>query len=71
MASQQPAEGAAAPLPQVPGPKLAPFTPSAYADSIEFLNELGDPDIDLDGLVWKVRINGDPTCYVLKMARHG
>ncbi|SPQ27553.1 febd0a39-ca67-42db-b811-ab1929376945 [Thermothielavioides terrestris] len=44
------------PLPRVPGPKLAPFTPSAQAD-IEFLEFLGHEN-DVDSLVWKVKING-------------
>ncbi|KAH6842894.1 kinetochore Sim4 complex subunit FTA2-domain-containing protein [Chaetomium sp. MPI-CAGE-AT-0009] len=53
-------------LPQVPGPKLAPFTPTAYAD-IEFIEELGNPAVDMDAYVWKVRING--TDYALKIFR--
>ncbi|KAK4244050.1 kinetochore Sim4 complex subunit FTA2-domain-containing protein [Corynascus novoguineensis] len=43
------------PLPCVPGPKLAPFTPNAYAD-IEFIEFLGREN-DVDSLVWKVKIN--------------
>ncbi len=62
MASPAPAE----PLPRLPGPKLAPFTPSASAE-IEFIEQLGKPAIDMDSFVWKVRINGMPTCYALKM----
>jgi len=54
------------PLPQLPGPKFAPFTPSAAAE-IEFIEQLGRPAIDMDSFVWKVRINGMPTCYALKM----
>jgi hypothetical protein len=48
------------------GPKLEPFTPTAYAD-IEFLEELGDPANNADSHVWKVRINGQEPCYALKM----
>lgn len=51
------------PLPQVPGPKLAPFTPDAHAE-IKFIENLGNPD-DLDSQVWKAEING--TVYALKM----
>ncbi|KAK3303416.1 kinetochore Sim4 complex subunit FTA2-domain-containing protein [Chaetomium strumarium] len=43
------------PLPQVPGPKLIPFTPTAHAD-IEFIRNLGRPN-DKDTRVWKVKIN--------------
>jgi hypothetical protein len=50
------------PLPQVPGPKLAPFTRTAHA-SIQFIKELGEPGAD--GHVWEVRIRGQP--YALKM----
>ncbi|KAG7291192.1 hypothetical protein NEMBOFW57_001204 [Staphylotrichum longicolle] len=53
-------------LPRLPGPKLAPFTPTAYAD-IEFIKELGKPSEDMDSFVWKVRINGMPSFYALKM----
>jgi len=53
-------------LPQVPGPKLAPFTPTAYAD-IDFIEELGNPEEHLDGHIWKVKINGAAQCYALKM----
>jgi hypothetical protein len=66
MASDEPAENCAGPLPQVPGPKLAPFTATARAD-IEFIKELGNPNVNMDALVWTVRINGDPTVYALKM----
>ena len=52
------------PLPQVPGPKLAPFTPTAYAENIEFTHFIGR-DNDRDSLVWKVNINNEP--YALKM----
>ncbi|KAK4683384.1 hypothetical protein QC764_0028890 [Podospora pseudoanserina] len=52
------------PLPQVPGPKLEPFTPTAHAD-IEFLMYLGR-DEDKDSYVWKVNINGNGP-YALKM----
>lgn len=51
------------PLPQVPGPKLAPFTHNAHAE-IKFIEELGSPD-DLDSHVWKAEING--AVYALKM----
>lgn len=30
-------------LPQIPGPKLAPFTPTAHAD-IKFIELIGNPD---------------------------
>jgi len=46
-----------APLPCVPGPKLAPFTPTAQADNIEFVEFLGNEN-DEDSLVWKVMIDG-------------
>lgn len=55
-------------LPRVPGPKLAPFTPTAFAD-IEFVEELGDPAVDVDSFVWEVRINGEEPSYALKMVR--
>jgi hypothetical protein len=54
------------PLPPVPGPKLGPSTPTAYAD-IEFLEELGNPAKDADSHVWKARINAHEPCYALKM----
>ena len=54
------------PLPRVPGPKLAPFTPNARAD-IQFIKELGDPGSGKDGRVWKVRINRSGPHYALKM----
>ncbi|KUI60277.1 hypothetical protein VP1G_07510 [Cytospora mali] len=50
-------------LPQVPGPKLAPFTPTAYAE-INFMKPLGSSK-DQEGHVWKVKINGRD--YALKM----
>lgn len=53
-------------LPQALGPKLAPFTPTAYAD-IEFIEQLGDPSSNKDGHVWKVKINGTEPFYALKM----
>jgi serine/threonine protein kinase len=56
------------PLPQVPGPKLAPFTPTARAD-IEFIRELGDPENNLEGHVWEVKINGMAPNLALKMVR--
>lgn len=56
-----------APLLRVPGPKLAPFTPTAHAN-IDFIKELGDPQIDQDARVWKVLIDGDGP-YALKMVR--
>jgi hypothetical protein len=54
------------PLPQVPGPKLTPFTPTAHAD-IEFIENLGGPN-DKDSQVWEVKIN---KCgpFALKMVR--
>jgi len=54
------------PLPRVLGPKLLPFTPTAYAD-IEFISELGNSEEDVEAHVWKVRINGQETPYALKM----
>jgi hypothetical protein len=57
-------------LPRVPGPKLAPFTPTAHAD-IEFIEELGNPAVDMDAFVWKVRINGMASHYALKMVGAG
>jgi serine/threonine protein kinase len=56
------------PLPQVPGPKLAPFTPTAHAD-IEFIRQLGDPKNNLEGHVWEVKINGMAPNFALKMVR--
>ncbi|KAK3291783.1 kinetochore Sim4 complex subunit FTA2-domain-containing protein [Chaetomium fimeti] len=50
------------PLPQVPGPKLVPFTRTAHA-VIQFVKELGSPG--QDGRVWEVTIKGKP--YALKM----
>lgn len=50
------------PLPQVPGPKLAPFTRTAHA-VIQFVSELGNPG--LYGSVWEVKIRGKT--YALKM----
>ncbi len=55
------------PLPQVLGPKLPPFTPTGYADHIEFIGELGDSELNVEAHVWKVRINGGEKCYALKM----
>lgn len=55
-------------LPQVPGPKLAPFTPTAYAN-IDFIRELGDPENNLEGHVWEVKINGMAPNLALKMVR--
>ncbi|KAK4462228.1 kinetochore Sim4 complex subunit FTA2-domain-containing protein [Cladorrhinum samala] len=52
------------PLPQVPGPKLEPFTANAHAD-IEFLKFLGSPE-DKDSKVWKVNIDGHGP-YALKL----
>jgi hypothetical protein len=54
------------PLPQVPGPKLAPFTPTAHAE-IVFDEQLGDPENNLEGYVWKVKINGKAPYFALKM----
>lgn len=56
-----------APLPRVPGPKLAPFTPDARAD-IEFVEFLGHED-DADSQVWKVKING-AVLFALKAVRN-
>lgn len=53
-------------LPRVPGLKLAPFTPTAYAD-IEFIEELGNLAVDMDAYIWKARINGAAGYYALKM----
>ncbi len=57
------------PLPCVPGPKLAPFTPTAYADGIEFVKFLGY-ETDKDSLVWEVNINGAGP-FALKMVHDG
>ncbi|KAK3986742.1 kinetochore Sim4 complex subunit FTA2-domain-containing protein [Cladorrhinum sp. PSN332] len=57
-----------APLPQVFGPKLEPFTADALAD-VEFLDFLGDPE-NKDAAVWKVNINGRGP-YALKMFLFG
>ena len=54
------------PLPLAIGPKLAPFTPTARAE-IEFIAQIGDPEVDQDGHVWKVRINGNKRLYALRM----
>ncbi|KAK3901226.1 kinetochore Sim4 complex subunit FTA2-domain-containing protein [Staphylotrichum tortipilum] len=40
------------PLPQAAGPKMPPFTPTAYAD-IEFIAALGNPGEDVEGHVWE------------------
>ncbi|AEO64203.1 51201625-949d-47d4-967e-f4f2a0cb2345 [Thermothielavioides terrestris] len=56
----------AEPLPQVPGPKLGPFTPTAHAD-IEFIQELGNPSLNKDSRVWKVRINQSGPDFALKL----
>lgn len=55
----------AGPLPQVPGPKLAPFTPTASAE-IEFIEELSLGK-NKDSHVWEVEIDGKP--FALKMVR--
>jgi hypothetical protein len=55
-----------APLPCVPGPKLAPFTSNAQAD-IEFVEFIGREN-DADSLVWKVKINGAGP-FALKVVR--
>ncbi|KAK3985670.1 kinetochore Sim4 complex subunit FTA2-domain-containing protein [Cladorrhinum sp. PSN332] len=54
----------ASPLPAIPGPKLAPFTPTASAD-IKFIKKLGH-SIDKDGHVWKVDIK-DRGPFALKI----
>ena len=54
------------PLPRVPGPKLAPFTPNARAN-IEFLEFLGQEN-DVDSQAWKVKINGTGL-FALKAVR--
>ncbi|KAK4148866.1 kinetochore Sim4 complex subunit FTA2-domain-containing protein [Chaetomidium leptoderma] len=64
--SSTPLSDAPQALPQLPGPKLAPFTPTAHAD-IEFIEQLGNPAEDMDSFVWKVRINGMAPYYALKM----
>ncbi|KAK4159408.1 kinetochore Sim4 complex subunit FTA2-domain-containing protein [Cladorrhinum sp. PSN259] len=46
--------GLAPNLPDVPGPKLPPFTPTAFAQ-IKFIGFLGNED-DVDSYVWKVKI---------------
>ncbi|KAK3985285.1 kinetochore Sim4 complex subunit FTA2-domain-containing protein [Cladorrhinum sp. PSN332] len=54
-------------LPDVPGPKLPPFTPTGFAE-IEFLEFLGNEE-DADSNVWKVNIklNDEWKVYALKM----
>lgn len=52
------------PLPQVQGPKLAPFNGTAHAD-IEFIRPIGSSE-DRDSYVWEVEI--DAKKYTLKMA---
>ncbi|KAH6626065.1 kinetochore Sim4 complex subunit FTA2-domain-containing protein [Chaetomium sp. MPI-SDFR-AT-0129] len=54
------------PLPCVPGPKLAPFTPNARAN-IEFVEFLGEEN-NVDSQVWKVKIKvaGQPRLFALK-----
>ena len=59
--------GLAKPLPQIPGPRLAPFSPTARVD-IEFIEELGNPKTEADSHFWKVKINGEEKEYALKMA---
>lgn len=66
--SRAPVSNTPKPLPLVPGPKLPPFTRTAGA-TIEFIQELGNPDQDLDGLVWKVKIGGKEPYYALKMVK--
>ncbi|KAL2129115.1 hypothetical protein VTI74DRAFT_8205 [Chaetomium olivicolor] len=51
------------PFPRVPGPALAPFTPTAYAD-VDFLKSLGHSN-DQDSYVWKVKTHNK--IYALKM----
>ncbi|KAK4187402.1 kinetochore Sim4 complex subunit FTA2-domain-containing protein [Podospora australis] len=53
-------------VPQVPGPKLHSFTPTAEVSNIKFLHALGHSD-DKDSEVWKVEISG--SIYALKMFR--
>lgn len=57
------------PLPRVPGPKLAPFTPNARAN-IEFVEFLGEKN-NVDSQVWKVKIKGagQPRLFALKTVR--
>ncbi|KAK3376067.1 hypothetical protein B0T24DRAFT_676958 [Lasiosphaeria ovina] len=52
------------PLPQVPGPKLAPFN-NGQAE-IEFLEPLGNAEEDYEGAVWKVRVNGTEDCQLAR-----
>ncbi|KAK4147063.1 uncharacterized protein C8A04DRAFT_24854 [Dichotomopilus funicola] len=54
------------PLPRVPGPKLAPFTPNARAN-IEFVEFLGE-EYNVDSQVWKVKtkVAGQPRLFALK-----
>ncbi|KAK0736495.1 kinetochore Sim4 complex subunit FTA2-domain-containing protein [Apiosordaria backusii] len=54
----------AVPLPQVPGPKLQPFTPTGHTQ-IDFLQFVGAGK-DRDSKVWKVNIDGHGP-YALKM----
>lgn len=53
----------ALPLPQIQGPKLAPFNGTAQAD-IEFIRPIGGSE-DRDSYVWEVKI--DDRKYALKM----
>ncbi|EAQ82978.1 predicted protein [Chaetomium globosum CBS 148.51] len=62
MSLSGPSESPPKPLPQIPGPKLAPFTCTAHA-VIQLVNELGNPG--QDGRVWEVKIRGKT--YALKM----
>jgi hypothetical protein len=54
------------PLPDLPGPKLEPFTHDLSSHNVEFLDFAG-PNIFrcVDGRVLKVRIDGKP--YALKV----
>lgn len=54
------------PLPQVPGPKLPPFTLTGHA-AIQFVEELGDESSSADSRVWKIRIHGKERYFALKV----
>lgn len=51
------------PVPKVPGPKLAPFTPTARAP-VDFVRQLSHSK-NQDGHVWEVIIDGKT--FALKM----
>jgi hypothetical protein len=56
----------ALPLPNCPGPKLQPFSDSAFVEDIKFIESLSFTK-NVDAFVWKVEIGGKP--YALKMVK--